>query len=157
MNRMLAIYRSSKEPDEKLKEMCFLLRCIATNYGNFYWEKEVLKFYYYDKESVHIEKLMNQSSSGIIYVKERNNAYSDRIVDALEKEYVDKKIIQSSLYKINLLPFDLKQIFIFRFIFDYSVEKIKEYLCLSNKRYYQMIKTAKNQMIEHWGFDLKEE
>ncbi len=156
MNRVLAIYQSPKEPQDKLQDMCLLIKIIAENYGNFYWDEEKLKFYYYDQESIHMQKIMNRSSSGIIIVQEKSAHYVDPVVSALEKEYLDKRIIQSALYKINLLPNDLKKIFVLRYLFKESVEKIKEKLRISNKRYYQLLNSAKEAMIEMWGFDLKE-
>lgn len=156
MNRVLAIYQSDKTPEGKLNDMCMLIRLVAESYGNFYWDEEILKFYYYDKESIHMQKVMNRSSSGIVLVKEKNTGYFNPVVSALEKEYLDKKIIQSALYKINLLPSDLKRIFVLRLIFKDSVEKIKEKMKLSNKRYYQLLESAKSGMIEMWGFNLNE-
>lgn len=156
MNRVLAIYQSSKVPEEKLRDMCFLIKVIADSYGNFYLDDRVLKFYYYEKESCHMEKLLTRSSSGIVFVKEKNASYCDPVVSALEKEYLDKRIIQSALYKINLLPDELKEIFVLRYLLGSSVEKVKEKLGLSNKRYYQLLNAAKDEMIEKWGFNLKE-
>lgn len=154
MNRMLRIAESTQTPQKKLKLICELVEKVAAPYGSFFWDEEVLKFYYYDAASEHIQRLTNVRSHSVYEVKETPSAYTQPVVSALEKEYFDKRIIQSALTKINRLPFDLKQLFYFRYFNHYSVEKIKDVMTLSNKRYYQMLQAAMREMIEQWGLDL---
>lgn len=152
MRQIDIIYHTAWNKKDKMLGMIELMHSYADMLGAFCLVDGYLNFNFYCT-NMYLDSIGFTRS--IIMMPDKSNNKRDKILSAIEREYLERKFLICWISKINMIRNkDARLGFILKYIIPRRVNDIKEELhIVSNRKFYALLLQGENYMQHEWACD----